>query len=76
MWTISWSVLVTMTERDRERMRKGAVGRRKSLFKEDLSAGVVVNICEISEVKIFLEFSHLRRRKKKEAETVSNRYHP
>lgn len=64
MWTISWSVLVTMTERDRERMRKGA-GGRKSLFKKDLSAGTVVNICEISEVKIFLEFSHLRRRKKK-----------
>lgn len=75
MWTISWSVLVTVTERDRERMRKEG-GQRKSLFKEDLSAGVVVNICEISEAKIFLESSHLRRRKKKEAETVSNRYHP
>lgn len=66
MWPISWSVLVTMTERERERM-----WRKKAFSKKDLSAGAAVNIWGISEVKIFLEFSHLPRRKERQRQSAT-----
>lgn len=65
MWPISWLVLVMMTEREKERERK----KKKEPPKKDLSSGTVVNIWGISGVKIFLEFSHLLRRKEKQRQS-------
>lgn len=88
MWPISRLALVMMTENERERNRERKKEKKKNLPKKAPLSGTAVNIWGISGVKIFLEFSHLLRRKEKqrqsshicrgerEAETVSNRYHP
>ena len=78
MWPISLTALPLMVEREREDggEKKKKKKKIRSLFKKPLSAGAAVNIWGISEVKIFLELSHLRRRKERESGRVSNRYHP
>lgn len=65
MWPISLDVLAKMVER-------GEHGKNMKLFFS--KKGVAVDIEGISEGEIFLELSHLPRRK--ERQRVSNRYHP
>lgn len=61
-------------KKERARRRSFFLRGGKALCREKL-----FDMYKISEVKIFLEFSHLQgreRQKESEAETASNRYHP
>lgn len=65
MWPVTRSAQVTMTERgkkERTRKRSFFFERKKKLL------AMQFNICEISEVKIFLEFSHLQGERKTKGE--------